>query len=220
MRTHRLSSLAFLVGACAASDTSSVDNDIQTTTEDGTAVNENHYASKDDVFLDGGPGEHAPAHAAALPAGDYYFQVTDPSGKTVLSSDDISCRKFRITAEGVIDHLYAKAGCTHATGIDSDHDELGAITIGLAPFADSKNGVYKAWVTPVDRYDNGFVNRYSKTDNFKVGGDAPDDGPSCGDGHIDSGEQCDDGNTNANDGCSATCQIEECPTHCPDGSHD
>jgi cysteine-rich repeat protein len=219
MRKHRLTSLALFVGACAA-DTSTVENDLHTSTSDGGEVNENQYADKDDVYLDGGPNANAPAHAAALPAGDYYFQVTDPSGKTVLSSDDISCRKFRINADLVIDHLYAAAGCTHATGIDMDHHELGAITIGLAPFADSKNGVYKAWVTPVDKYADGFVNRYSKTDNFKIGVADEEEVPTCGDGHLDSGEACDDGNTANNDGCSSTCVIEDCPHNCPDGSHD
>ena len=216
MRKHKLTSLALLVGACAA-DTSTVDSDLHTSTGDGSAVNENQYTAKDDVYLDGGPGANAPAHAAALPAGDYYFQVTDPSGKTILSSDDISCRKFRINADLVIDHLYAGAGCAHDTGIDQDHAELGAITIGLAPFADSKNGVYKAWVIAVANYDDGFVNRYSKTDNFKIG---VSDGPACGDGHVDSGEACDDGNTADNDGCSSTCVVEDCPQNCPDGSHD
>ena len=83
--------------------------------------------------------------------------------------------------------------------------------------ADSKNGVYKAWVIAVANYDGGFVNRYSKTDNFKIG---VSDGPTCGDGHVDSGEACDDGNTADNDGCSSTCVVEDCPQNCPDGSHD
>lgn len=223
MRKHNLASLALLLSACATDSSSSTEQDLFTSTEDGSAVNENHYAAKTDVFLDGGPGANAPAHAAALPAGDYYFQVTDPSGKKILSSDGIECRKFRINADGVIDHLYPCA-TTHATGVDGDHSELGAITIGLAPFDDSKNGVYKAWVTPVDKYADGFVNRYSKTDNFKIGvvedDGGGDEGPTCGDGHVDSGETCDDGNTSSNDGCSSTCQIEQCPQSCPDGSHD
>ncbi len=62
---------------------------IFTTTPDGTIVNENvRYANKQEVFLDGGPGPNAPGHAAALPAGWYYFQVTDPSGKCLLSSKE------------------------------------------------------------------------------------------------------------------------------------
>src|SRR3954466_8538482 len=62
-----------------------------TTTANGSRVNANIYPSKSAVYLDGGPGNNAPAKAAALPAGDYYFQVTDPSGKVLLSTDAIAC---------------------------------------------------------------------------------------------------------------------------------
>ena len=50
----------------------------------------------------------------------------------------------------------------------------GGMTVQLWPFmtTTNKGGVYKAWLTPVDKYDaeagkHGFVNRWSKTDNFK-----------------------------------------------------
>jgi len=60
---------------------------IFTTTPGGDIVNENvRYTNKEEVFLDGGPLPNAPGHAAALPPGYYYFQVTDPSGKCLLSS--------------------------------------------------------------------------------------------------------------------------------------
>ncbi|EPM42724.1 hypothetical protein M272_22985 [Vibrio natriegens NBRC 15636 = ATCC 14048 = DSM 759] len=64
-----------------------LDGAIFTTTPAGDIVNENvRYQSKEEVFLDGGPGPQAPRTAAALPEGLYYFQVTDPSGKCLLSS--------------------------------------------------------------------------------------------------------------------------------------
>ena len=69
---------------------------------DGSAVNKNIYVAKTDVYLDGGPSGGSPVHAAALAEGDYYFQVTDPSGKTLLSTDDITCRRFHVDASGVI----------------------------------------------------------------------------------------------------------------------
>jgi len=180
---------------------------IFTTTEDGSVVNENvHYQSKKDVYLDGGPGPNAPSTAAGLPEGDYYFQVTDPSGKDLLSTDHISCRKIHINAAGVIDFVisgtnykwqggWESESCQHITGIDTDHAELGAITVQLFPYDDTPNkgGVYKAWITPVDQYApiapfdpqgghdekvnnegyapgnfHGFIPRWSKTDNFKV----------------------------------------------------
>ena len=67
---------------------------IFTTIFDGTEVNYNIYADKRAVYLDGGPGKGAPTSAAGLPIGDYYFQVTDPSGKVLLSTDPIVCRQF------------------------------------------------------------------------------------------------------------------------------
>jgi cysteine-rich repeat protein len=190
-----------------------------TTTVDGSRVNANIYRAKEDVYIDGGPGNGAPAKAAALPAGDYYFQVTDPSGHTLLSLDALDCRRVRITADGVIDHSYAGTGCQHATGIDMDQASLGAITVQLMPYADTPNngGVYKAWITRVeDIGPNGkFLPSRSKTDNFKVRTvtppPPPPPGPSCGDGHVDAGESCDDGNTTSGDGCSAMCQPENPP---------
>ena len=144
---------------------------IFTTTEDGSIVNENvRYEKKEDVYLDGGPGPNAPAKAAGLPEGDYYFQVTDPSGKDLLSTDHISCRRIHVNASGVIDIAYPGTNweysnsekewvpvpCQHKTGVDLDHSELGAITVQLYPYDDTPNpgGVYKAWVTPVNQYSN------------------------------------------------------------------
>ena len=239
MHTHRLSSLALLVAAaCSPSDSSDISSGVNgangkgggvrgaifTTTVDGTVVNENHYAAKSDVYLDGGPGMNAPSKAAALAAGDYYFQVTDPSGKVVLSQDAVECRKIRVSADGVIVQAYpGPGGCQHGTGVDADYGAtLGAITVQLMPYADTPNngGVYKVWVTPVENYNGKFLNKYSKTDNFKVGPNAPPPPPpSCGDGHVDTGEQCDDGNVNNGDGCSAGCTNEPEPC-CGDGHLD
>jgi hypothetical protein len=166
---------------------------IFTTDVNGSIVNANvQYASKCDVYLNGGPGNHAPAGAAGLPAGDYYFQVTDPNGQTLLSTDVVSNRKLHVSTSGVIDAYTGSVGLLpHPTGIDQDHPELGAITIRLAnascpsDYLDTPNGggVYKVWVTSVGDFagnpalvDNscgngcfhGFVASKSKTDNFKV----------------------------------------------------
>ena len=149
---------------------------IFTTVEDGSEVNFNIYPSKDSVYLDGGPGPGAPKTAAGLDDGEYYFQVTDPSGKVLLSQDSIECRRFTVT-DGVITGLSGTCQ-THGTGFDTD---WGATTIQLMPYADTPNrgGEYKVWVTMVADYDptfstpgnrHGFVPSHSKTDNFKVGG--------------------------------------------------
>lgn len=139
---------------------------IFTTTVDGLLVNANIYEDKEDVYLDGGPGPNAPASAAGLPEGDYYFQVTDPSGQDLLSTDHISCRRVHVNAAGVIDEVYAGTNyewsqgewvpvpCQHGQGVDLDHSEVGAITVQLFPYDNTPNpgGVYKAWMTPVDEY--------------------------------------------------------------------
>jgi hypothetical protein len=107
--------------------------------------------------------------------------VTDPSGKTLLSTDAAACRRFQVTS-GIITMLIVgnpTCGAAHVTGIDVDH---GAVTVQLIPYNDTPNngGEYKAWATPVGNYTcpltavdcgsntHGFIHRFSKTDNFKV----------------------------------------------------
>ena len=171
---------------------------IFTTIADGSIVNANvQYQSKCDVYLDGGPGPNAPIGAAGLPAGDYYFQVTDPSGKKLLSTDPVSNRRFTVSSAGIITAYTGSGGPAHPTGLNPND---GAVTIQLAnntcpiDYLDTPNngGVYKAWVTPVGDgtlagggfvgdptlVDNpcgngcfhGFIPARSKTDNFKVKG--------------------------------------------------
>ena len=164
---------------------------IFTTVADGSEVNFNHYAAKEDVYLDGGPGPGAPQHAAGLTDGQYVFQVTDPSGKTLLSTDIAECRQFTVT-DGIIVST-APSSCPHATGADQDHPP--AITVQLFPYNDTPNngGVYKVWVTFREDFlagcaelgepnglsvvdcgpktggnAHGFIPSHSKTDNFKV----------------------------------------------------
>jgi hypothetical protein len=83
---------AALTGGALAGDA------LYTTTKDGTAVNANIYPTSTDVYISGGPQNKK---AAGLPDGTYYFQVTDPSGNTLLSTDrylspsDSSRRPYR-----------------------------------------------------------------------------------------------------------------------------
>ncbi len=162
---------------------------IFTTVADGSEVNVNQYPAKEDVYLDGGPGIGAPQTAAGLDDGTYVFQVTDPSGKTLLSTDEARCRQF-IVNTGIITAVVV-TGCEHVTGLDVDH---GATTVQLMPYDDTPNpgGVYKAWVVTVEDYlmgcsllgvadglhtvdcglsprnKHGFIPGHTKTDNFKV----------------------------------------------------
>ena len=102
---------------------------IFTSMADGSAVNFNIYDAKEDVYLDGGPGDGAPQHAAGLDDGVYVLPVTDPSGKTLLSTDIAECRQFTVT-NGVIAST-APSSCPHVIGADEDH---GATTVQLMPF--------------------------------------------------------------------------------------
>ncbi len=152
---------------------------IFTTNQNGTRVNQNHFNDKCEVYLDGGPGPNAPQWAAGLPDGDYYFQVTDPSGKKLLSTDPVVNRQFNVSG-GIISGLSGLGN--HNTGTDVDH---GGTTIQLCPYLDTPNpgGVYKVWVTRIEDFigdpfqvDNscghgcfhGFIPAASKTDNYKV----------------------------------------------------
>jgi hypothetical protein len=153
---------------------------IFTTLVDGSSVNHNIYNAKQDVYLNGGPNSaNAPCTAAGLPNGDYYFQVTDPSGKKILSTDILAERK--VSVQGGI--ITAYLGNTHQLGVG----KCGSVTVQLMPFSDTPNpgGEYKVWMQSVVGF-NGFQPSKSKTDNFKAPADVPVD--SDGDGLTDAYE--------------------------------
>ena len=187
-----LLALAFLAGAVSMqAQNKGLSGAIFTTLSDGSAVNANQYSLSCSVYLDGGPGPHAPAKAAGLPDGDYYFQVTNPSGSLLFSTDPVSNRRVHV-ANGVFVAYTGFGGPPHPTGLDRDHPELGAITISVANttcpsdflLSPEAARAYKVWVTPVGSFlgdpaqvDNscsggcfhGFVASTSKTDNFTLG---------------------------------------------------
>ncbi len=154
---------------------------IFTTDITGARVNQNLYSAKcgpNGVYLDGGPGPNAPATAAGLPNGDYYFQVTDPSGKTLLSTDIVADRIVTVSGGLFVSSIHPNFPDTGGSG---------GVTVELCPFNDTPNngGVYKVWVTPVADFVgdpgsvdftcghgcfHGFIPAASKVDNFKVGG--------------------------------------------------
>ena len=166
---------------------------IYTTLPNGQTVNGNIYHLKTDVYLDGGPQN---MHGQGLPDGDYYFQVTDPSGAVLLSQDDISCRVLQVSGGVVIGHpidSFGNPGCYHLNGANNPANGSTPIqlcgatgcptgvppscTPGSESYCDTPNhgGEYKVWITPATNYDPvncasnyGFCNDESKTDNFKV----------------------------------------------------
>jgi hypothetical protein len=197
----RLSAKLFVASAalCVASAAGAqVSGAIHTTTPDGAIVNENvHYTAKAEVFLSGGPGPNAPPGAAGLPPGEYYFQVTDPSGKQLLSTD--SARKQLLSTDSARNRcvvvgnqgyiINQRCGAVFGPGSHLLNPKAGTgneFVVQLIPFADTPNngGVYKAWMTPVEAYvgnidalgnqncghgcSHGFIPADSKTDNFKV----------------------------------------------------
>jgi len=146
--------------------TDAVTGAIWTTDPHGERVNGNLYTNAKDVYLAGGPHKKG---AAGLPDGIYYFQVTDPPGKTLLSTDALEKRRFNVTNG----YVYSIDGGTHKWNPDTTRGY--GIVVQLWPFTytPNKGGVYKVWVTKVEYYTPGqgyfgFTPSLSKTDNFKV----------------------------------------------------
>ncbi len=133
----------------------------------GERVNGNLYTNARKAYLAGGPHKEG---AAGLPDGIYYFQVTDPAGKTLLSTDDLSDRRFEVK----YGYIYSIDDGTHKWNYDTTAGY--GIVVQLWPFTytPNKGGTYKVWVTKVEHLDEGqgcfgFIPSLSKTDNFKVG---------------------------------------------------
>jgi hypothetical protein len=111
-----LTAVTLLAGLAAAGTNGA----IYTTTSTATTVNGNIYTNKADVYLSGGPQN---SNAAGLsPDGAYYFQVTDPSGALLLSTEDIKCRVVQVTG-GVVSGVpsddaggFGTPGCYHSPG--------------------------------------------------------------------------------------------------------
>jgi small basic protein len=178
-----LAALSVVFGGVRSASASQISGAIFTTLHDGSEVNFNIYAAKEDVYLNGGPGIHAPSGAAGLvPDGTYVFQVTDPSGKTLLSQDPAGCRQVTVVG-GIFTGVVPFGGCQHLSE-DNLVTQVGGKTVQLMPYADTPNNgnEYKVWATPLADFTcaltdvdcandtHGFVPGFSKTDNFKVKG--------------------------------------------------
>jgi hypothetical protein len=143
---------------------------IFTTTQDGTAVNQNIYGSTEDVYLSGGPQN---TKAAGLSDGTYYFQVTDPGGSTLLSTDNAACRQLLVTGGRVAG---ATGPCPHSNGTFNAAN--GTLPVKVAPFSATPNAgnEFKAWLIPTSKATISasdpkvliFSRADAKTDNFKA----------------------------------------------------
>ena len=126
-----------------------------------TGVDLNIYASKDLVYLNGGPSHPG---AASLPDGSYYVKVTNPEGDKLLGTSGNST-PFVVTG-GVASCIQL---CTVLTnGPDGTFDPN-------CGYNDTTNpgGEYRVWVST----DSTFPDNSSKTDNFKVRAGAPPNPP-------------------------------------------
>jgi hypothetical protein len=184
-----LLALISVVGVQSAS--ASIPGSIQTTLADGTTVNANIMPSKQAAYLNGGPQNES---SAGLPTGTYYFQVTDPSGTVLLSTDDVTCRQVVVvpgtSGKGVIHGNpggTAPASCTEPAGSltpgafhnngGTDAANGGSIPIqlcaptgcpaGSSDYLDTPNGggEYKVWLISVADY-NACGAAPSKKNNF------------------------------------------------------
>lgn len=166
--------------ACALSQTAHADainGAIYTSNIDASIVNANHYEKKTDVYLNGGPS-NATCKGGDLDDGDYVFQVTDPSGKFLLSTDSAFDRTIVVSGGKVVS--VGEFGTHAAVG---PNPPCQSRSVQLAPFSNTPNNgtVYKVWITRVKDFIDacaqtpdadcglkGFVPGHTKTDNFKV----------------------------------------------------
>lgn len=180
MRTALRTVIAVLAMTAASAATSAPQftGAIFTSVADGTTVNANLYDAKSDVYLNGGPQNR---HAAGLPDGTYYFQITDPNGGMLLSTDPVVCRQLSVI-NGVVSGATGPA-CRHANG--DFNNANGSTPVQMIPFLDTPNngGEYKAFLVSqdpaigcgrgvvfpaTDGIGLEFPLSCAKTDNFKV----------------------------------------------------
>jgi hypothetical protein len=103
------------------------------------------FEDKCDVYLVAGQEEGPPR----LPDGDYFFQVTDVSGQTLLSSDEVRFRQFRV-ADGAIENVSGQG--SHVVWVNS---LSGTASVQLCPYAErpDSSGTYQVWVTRVEDFE-------------------------------------------------------------------
>lgn len=145
---------------------------IYTTDKTGTIVNQNIYALSQDVYLSGGPQNK---NNPGLPDGTYYFQITDPSGGVLLSTDIALCRQLLVSGGRVAGATGPP--CKHTNGTFNSAN--GTLPVQMFPFSPTPNNgdEYKAWLiaqttnTSISGSDPKLIifdKSDSKTDNFKV----------------------------------------------------
>ena len=154
-----------LVGAIITSVafTAQITGAIFTTDVNCNGTDLNIYASKTDVYLDGGPHHMG---AAGLPEGEYYVQVTEPDGTLLGTSLGLSDETpVVVNASGEF------VSCYKLVDIVRTASNPGPFPVAADGFDTTSNpgGEYKVWISRV----NDFANDESKTDNFKIANQQP-----------------------------------------------
>lgn len=163
----RIPAAAVVLLACSLPASAQASGAIWTTGPAGSPPNGNVFTDKSQAYLRTGPDAGNPCLPGGLADGTYYFQVTDPSGSVLLSSDAIAGRMVAVSG-----------GSITGPGTTGTHALAGAscgLIVQLAPFADSPSagGQYKVWLTSVGDYSSGdgffgFLPSKSKSSSFKV----------------------------------------------------
>jgi hypothetical protein len=148
------------------------DGAVFVTDKTGNAKDNGSYDNAGDVYVNGGRQDK---NGPSLAPGTYYFQVTDSSGKILLSADNAECRQLTVAQNGKFAGAAGPASCRHANGTPSQQ----STPVQLAPFLPVPNDgdQYTVWVirqagsTSVSQSDQKVINfdkANSKTDHFKV----------------------------------------------------
>jgi hypothetical protein len=161
------------------------------TTSAGVVPEGGLFASVQAPYLNAGPRGNAKCSSSSggLADGEYYFQVTDPSGRMLLSSDAVQDRSFRVAGGRIV-----SVSNSHGSASGRCSDFL----VQLFPFATTPNreGDYKLWIVPANLFDSGrggafgFPQKGSSTHSFRLAPPAPADVDSDGDGIMDFYDHC------------------------------
>jgi hypothetical protein len=174
-RAHALGllvSLAFCAPAWGQCPNGGLSGTISACTADGSTPSGDAFDQACDVYLRAAQSGGGPK--SGLPAGEYVFQVTDPSGSTLLS--------LAGPQNGVLVVASGQGGFSSYTGSHQTTGDgaKGELRVQVCPFASTPNpgGVHKLWLTPRDCYEAGrgafgFLSSKSKTHTFKVTGAPP-----------------------------------------------
>lgn len=118
------------------------------TTVSAEGVPQDAFDSLEAVFLGAGPTQEPCPASSYLSDGLYYFQVTDPTGLELLSTDVVSERAVMVRG-GVI---ASYEGTTHVTG---GVNACGSRAVSLMPYASAArcSTAYLVWMTPAGAFE-------------------------------------------------------------------